>query len=108
LGVENKGIELESIVLEYIQGENLDTLVARNQGLPESMIKIYTKQIFDGILHMHSRNILHRDIKSANIMIVGNYHVKIIDFGMAKRVTNAYTTQEDMNTSVVGTLAYMV
>lgn len=41
-------------------------------------------------------------------MISGNYHAKLMDFGMAKRVTNAFTLQDDSNQSVVGTLAYMV
>ena len=47
-------------------------------------------------------------VKSANIMIVGNYQLKLMDFGMAKQVNNAFALQDDSNQSVVGTLAYMV
>ena len=41
-------------------------------------------------------------------MIVGNYQLKLMDFGMAKQVNNAFALQDDSNQSVVGTLAYMV
>lgn len=109
LGVENRNVEIDSIVLECLQGENLDGLVARNQGLAEPLIRLITKQIFNAIHFIHSKGIIHRDVKSANIMIVGNnYQVKLMDFGMGKRVANAFTLQDDSNQSVVGTLAYMV
>lgn len=60
LGSEFKGHLLESIVLEYVHGENLDLLVARSKALHENMIRIYTQQIFDAILYMHSKNVIHR------------------------------------------------
>ena len=63
MGVENRNLEIESIVLEFVQGENLDTLVARNQGLSEPLIRVLTKQIFGAIHFIHSKGIIHRDVK---------------------------------------------
>lgn len=67
LGVENRNLEIESIVLEFVQGENLDTLVARNQGLSEPLIRVLTKQIFGAIHFIHSKGIIHRDVKVVGI-----------------------------------------
>jgi serine/threonine protein kinase len=51
---------------------------------------------------------IKRDIKSSNIIIINYTFVKIIDFGMAKKVQSPNQLQTDSNTTVVGTVAYMV
>lgn len=94
-----------SIVMEHIEGINLNTLIKQHKSIPEAMIRIYTAQVLDGLAYIHQKNIIHRDIKSSNIMIMNNYHVKIIDFGMSKRVDASYLPQTDEN--VAGTVAYM-
>ncbi|TPX70584.1 hypothetical protein SpCBS45565_g01673 [Spizellomyces sp. 'palustris'] len=49
-----------------------------------SHIKSFTKQMLDGILYLHQRNILHRDMKSANILIDNSGNLRIADFGLAR------------------------
>ncbi len=105
MGVEKYGEGYTSIVTEYIDGTNLNSLIKQFKSIPETLIRIYTAQILDGLAYIHQNNIIHRDIKSSNIMIVNNYHVKIIDFGMSKRVDAPHTPQLDEN--VAGTVAYM-
>lgn len=106
IGVEKYEEEgYTSIVMEHIEGTNLNTLIKQHKSIPETMIRIYTAQVLDGLAYIHQKNIIHRDIKSSNVMIMNNYHVKIIDFGMSKRVDASYLPQTDEN--VAGTVAYM-
>lgn len=73
-------------VMEYINGETLAGLVAfRNKdGLSELEIMMVAWQISIALLDLHSRKIVHRDIKPQNIMIDLTGHVKVLDFGIAK------------------------
>ena len=98
-----------SIVMDQINGENLDTLLKRKLALSESAVRLYANQMLDAIIYMHSLDVIHRDIKSSNIMIVKGKFVKLIDFGMAKKAdSSAYSRQSDNSETVVGTLPYMV
>jgi mitogen-activated protein kinase kinase kinase 3 len=56
----------------------------------------------DGLIYLHSRNVIHRDIKGANILLDKNLNVKISDFGTAKKVTS-----EEGNDTCVGTPYWM-
>jgi serine/threonine protein kinase/tetratricopeptide (TPR) repeat protein len=94
------------IVMEYIEGRELSEIIEEipTTPLPETTIRLYAIQIARGLAAAHARGIIHRDIKSRNIMITPDGHVKIMDFGLAKihggeQVTKSGTT--------VGTAAYM-
>jgi len=91
------------IVMEYIDGQELKGAIKSPIPNMKSAID-YAIQISDGLQAAHEKGIIHRDIKSANIMITNKGHVKIMDFGLAKvrggtLVTKAGTT--------LGTAAYM-
>ena len=91
------------IVMEYIKGVELSDKIKSGVIPSDETIKIAI-QIADGLNAAHKEDIIHRDIKSSNIMITDNGKVKIMDFGLAKikggtQVTKIGTT--------VGTLAYM-
>lgn len=82
--------ELFYIVLEYIEGKTLESIIK------EKLLKAYDKediikQIFDAINYAHSQNILHRDIKPGNIMITNEGKVKLIDFGISKIIDSLRT-----------------
>ena len=72
------------IIMEYINGGNLFTFVKKRRKLNEKMAKFLFRQIILGIKHIHSQNIVHRDIKLENIIIDLNNTVKICDFGIGK------------------------
>ncbi len=92
------------ISMEYIEGENLKTLLSRNVTFSEDMVLTYLVQICEGLAYAHRFHIVHRDIKPANIMITDRNQVKITDFGIAKLLTEHQTKA---GTMVMGTPLYM-
>ena len=72
--------------MEHIPGVPLDKYIYKCGKLKEPTIQLYTKQIVSAIAYMHSKFVMHRDIKSSNIMLVADTWIKLIDFGMAKRL----------------------
>ena len=107
LGVEFDNGDASALVMEYVQGDTLIKVIKYYGALPEMTIKGFARRILSGIAYMHSRNVIHRDIKSSNIMVISGTYIKIIDFGLAKRVTSAYGPQADSTSTLVGTLPYM-
>ena len=91
------------IVMEYIDGNELREIVKENQLAIETVIDIAT-QIAQGLKAAHDKNIAHRDIKSANIMVKESGQVKIMDFGLAKIGGNTKLTKAG---STLGTVSYM-
>lgn len=72
------------IVMELVEGRPLSSVIER-EGLAAQAVIRYGAQIAAGIGHAHDRQILHRDLKSANVMITSDGRAKILDFGIARR-----------------------
>ena len=92
------------ISMEYIEGENLKTLLARSVTFTEDSVLNYLVQICEGLAYAHRLHVVHRDIKPANIMLTDRGVVKITDFGIAKLLTDQQTKG---GTMVMGTPLYM-
>jgi serine/threonine protein kinase len=73
-----------SIVIEYLNGEDLNQNIKRNGPLSEKEITDVFSQTLSAFQYAHEKGIVHRDIKPSNIFILPNGHVKILDFGIAK------------------------
>ncbi|XP_015689485.1 mitogen-activated protein kinase kinase kinase 1-like [Oryza brachyantha] len=73
------------IFLEYVSEGSLVS-VYEKQKLEESTISSYTRQILHGLTYLHHHNVMHRDIKCANILVDQNGIVKVGDFGLAKEI----------------------
>ena len=99
----NKEGDTPHIVMEYLEGESLDKLVARQPPLAVSQKVDYMVQVCRALEYAHKRGIVHRDIKPGNIVVTGDGTVKVVDFGIA-RLMDASQTQTGM---VIGTLGYM-
>ena len=85
-GVFIKGIKL-NIVLEYCRGGSLLSLLKKIKKFDENVIKNYISQVLDGLEYLHIHNIIHRDIKCANILL-DKRTCKLTDFGGAKIIKN--------------------
>ena len=91
------------IVLEYVDGIELREKI-KSGSLPEVELINTAIQIAEGLNEAHKKGIIHRDIKSQNIMITNDGKVKIMDFGLAKIKGGNFLTRIG---TTVGTIAYM-
>ncbi len=74
------------IFLEYVSGGSIASLLKTFGKFEDSVVRIYTKQILEGLHYLHSHRIIHRDIKGGNILIDNNGIPKLADFGAAKKL----------------------
>ena len=74
------------IAMELVEGQPLSAWLAEGP-LPVDQVLRYGQQISDALAHAHGRGVVHRDLKSANIVITPGGQVKVLDFGLAKRLT---------------------
>ncbi|KAE8145958.1 kinase-like domain-containing protein [Aspergillus avenaceus] len=75
-----------NIFLEYVPGGSIATMLKQYNTFQEPLIKNFVRQILTGLSYLHSRDIIHRDIKGANILVDNKGGIKISDFGISKRV----------------------
>ncbi len=93
------------IAMEYVEGKTLKHLVEEeSDSLSVKSVLDIAIQVCDGLAAAHERGIVHRDIKSDNIMLMPKGQVKIMDFGLAKLKGASKLTKEG---STLGTAAYM-
>ncbi|XP_019247546.1 PREDICTED: mitogen-activated protein kinase kinase kinase YODA-like isoform X2 [Nicotiana attenuata] len=84
-GSELRGDKL-SLYLEYVPGGSILKLVEEYGPFEEKIMSSYTRKILSGLIFLHERNIAHRDIKGANILVNAKGEIKLADFGMAKHI----------------------
>jgi serine/threonine protein kinase/Tfp pilus assembly protein PilF len=73
------------IAMEYVDGRPLDRMIPPG-GLPPEDVLRFGCQIVEALEHAHERGVIHRDLKSANVVITPTGRVKVLDFGLAKRL----------------------
>lgn len=76
---------LAFISMERVEGRSLDELVGA-RGLSADTVVRYGTQIADALAFAHERGVIHRDLKCSNVLITTDGRVKVLDFGLAKRV----------------------
>lgn len=110
------------LVFEYVSGKTLDDKLEDGPLQMDEALHIF-QQLAAGLAHAHSKKIIHRDLKPANIKITHDGQVKILDFGIARRITSDLATVElktlapeeqltrdfgeTIKGEVIGTIAYM-
>jgi serine/threonine-protein kinase len=100
------GVPVPYIVMEYVDGRTVrDLLQEGHRLLPER-----TLEIIDGVLraleYSHQAGIVHRDIKPGNVMVTRNGDIKVMDFGIARAMSDAQATMTQ-TAQVIGTAQYL-
>ncbi|KAI8638855.1 kinase-like domain-containing protein [Parasitella parasitica] len=90
------------VIMEYMEGGALTDIIDNNT-MTEQQIATVCHETTAGLLHLHSQNILHRDIKSDNILLNAQGQVKISDFGFCAKLTD----QRNKRATMVGTPYWM-
>jgi len=101
------------IAMELVEGRALGNVIPPD-GLTNEAVLRYGLQIAAALSHAHERGIVHRDLKPSNIVVTSDGHVKVLDFGLAKRLSASEIEEatRSQNTltepgEIVGTLQYM-
>ena len=101
------------LTMELLEGQPLDRLIAASSLAVERIVEI-ASALADALIAAHEKGIVHRDLKPANVMVTHEGRVKVLDFGLAKDVGAATSSDATLTSAgrtqagaVMGTLAYM-
>ena len=90
------------IVMEYVQGETLENLIASHGALDITRALDFTCQICNAVDHAHRQGVIHRDLRPANVLVTENDMLKVADFG-----TSRFLEIAAHGTTVIGSPPYM-
>ena len=79
--------------MEYVPGGSIRNLLNQFEAFDERLVKIYTRQMLEGLKYLHDNGIIHRDLKCANVLVDNMGVIKLSDFGASKRII--YTPDEN-------------
>lgn len=74
------------ILMEFVAGGSIRSLIKRYSGLDEAVIRKYAEQTLHGLVYLHENRVIHRDLKGANILLTPEGAIKLTDFGSAGRL----------------------
>ena len=90
------------IVMEYVDGDTLENVIAREAALDTARTVDYTLQIANAVDHAHRQGVLHRDLRPPNVLVSGSGILKVADFG-----TSRFLEIAAHGTTVIGSPPYM-
>ncbi len=99
-----KSGDVAYIAMEFLQGRELRDILNDGKRMPVDQVIDIVAQVALGLAYAHEHDIVHRDVKPSNIMVVRDGHVKITDFGIARMASASVRTQTGM---VLGSPKYM-
>lgn len=100
------GVVVPYIVMELVEGRTLrDYLRSGTQITPRTAFR-YTAGVLDALSFSHKNGIIHRDIKPANVMLTDNGQIKVMDFGIARAVSDTSATMTQ-TAAIIGTAQYL-
>ncbi len=103
---DGSGVDQPYIVMEYVAGRTLRDIIREGRKiLPERALEI-TSGVLSALDYSHRAGIIHRDIKPGNVMLTPSGDVKVMDFGIARAISDAASTMTQ-TAAVVGTAQYL-
>src|SRR6476646_8096301 len=90
------------IVMEFVPGETLESIIARDGALDVAVALDYTCQVCNAVEYAHKQGVLHRDLRPSNVIVTGNGMAKVADFG-----TSRFLEIAAHGTTVIGSPPYM-
>ena len=95
--------DTQYLIFEFCENRDLSHLIDQRKKLKEIEVQYYITQLIQALIHLHDRNIVHRDLKLGNIFLTGKMELKLGDFGLAKKLS----FRDEKISEGVGTPAYM-
>lgn len=99
------GVAEPYLVMEYVEGTTLSHVLKGGALAPDRAVDV-VGQVLEALEHSHRHAIVHRDIKPANVMLAGTGRIKVVDFGIAKALSEVATRLTGTGVAV-GTPAYL-
>lgn len=99
-------VSVPYIVMEYVEGHTVKDLLSDGTPVPLDEAVEITTGILAALEYSHASGLVHRDIKPGNIMLTPDGKVKVMDFGIARAITDSQATMTQTN-AVVGTAQYL-
>jgi len=97
-----------NIFLEWMPGGSITNLLGKYGPFDEKIVISYTRQILQGVAYLHQNQVIHRDIKGANILVDSTgQNIRIADFGAAARLATQITGAGEFQGQLLGTIAFM-
>lgn len=95
------------IVMEFIEGQDLQQMVSPDEPLDPETAAFFMAQAAEGLAHAHDMELIHRDVKPANLIVAPGNVVKILDLGLALPTQDEYSLTVAHNENVLGTADYL-
>ena len=101
-----RSIAVPYIVMEYVEGHTVKDLISDGTAVPINEAIEIVSGVLSALQYSHANHLVHRDIKPGNIMLTADGKVKVMDFGIARALTDSQATMTQTN-AVVGTAQYL-
>ena len=101
-----RSIAVPYIVMEYVEGHTVKDLISDGTAVPINEAVEIVSGVLSALDDSHANHLVHRDIKPGNIMLTSDGKIKVMDFGIARALTDSQATMTQTN-AVVGTAQYL-
>eukprot|EP01117_Protostelium_nocturnum_P012287 TRINITY_DN4522_c0_g1_i2.p1 TRINITY_DN4522_c0_g1~~TRINITY_DN4522_c0_g1_i2.p1 ORF type:complete len:809 (+),score=261.53 TRINITY_DN4522_c0_g1_i2:417-2843(+) len=91
-----------NLILEYVENGSLENLLRKFGPLSEQLSALYIHQVLEGLIYLHQKGVVHRDIKAGNILLTKTGEIKLTDFGIS--TSNGLELNQKPSTSVAETI----